>query len=478
MNLSQSLPRFGTDGWRAAIADQFTFANVRLVAQGIADFASANWQTERGIVVGYDTRFGSDRFARTVCEVLAANGVRSLLTAGPAPTPACSFAIRSRRACGGVIVTASHNPPSDNGIKVRTSTGAAVDPAGLAAIERAIDKAAATDASRFESGAAMDSSLIETFDPMPAYLDALRAMIDPDRLAGGGFSVVVDSMYGAGAGCMNRLFAGTRLQLHAIRQERNPAFPGLARPEPIPPHIQPLADEVRRVAAAVGIANDGDADRLGLVDEQGQFVDQLRTMALLAYYMLEYQQPSGPIVKTVTTSSMLDRIGEIYGVEVIETGVGMKYVAPAMAKTGAAFGGEESGGYVFARHMPERDGILAGLLFLDLMIRERKRPSELVQMLFSKLGREYHYGRLDLVFPAERRAEIDGRVAAFKPAQLDGSRLIDVLAIDGYKLRLADGSWVLIRFSGTEPLLRVYTETTSRARVQTMLKLGAQAAGL
>jgi phosphomannomutase len=230
--------------------------------------------------------------------------------------------------------------------------------------------------------------------------------------------------------------------------------------------------------AAVGIVHDGDADRLGIVDENGEFVDQLRVMSLLAYYLLEFSPSPGPIVRTVTTSSMLDRLGELYGVEVHETGVGMKYVAPKMIEVGAMMGGEESGGYVIGSHMPERDGIYSGLMFLDFMARTGKTPTALVEQLFEKLGREYHYARLDLRFPAEDRGEIEDRVAAFRPEALDGTDVVGLLTDDGHKVKLADGSWLLIRFSGTEALLRVYTETTLRDRVRKLLSLGAQAAGV
>ncbi len=472
------VPRFGTDGWRATIGDEYTFANVRLVAQGIADYARKRWKSENGIVVGFDTRFGSDRFARAVCEVLAGNGIRTFISDGPVPTPACAYSIPKRSAAGGVIVTASHNPPSDNGIKVRTATGAAVAPEGLEELEGTIRRRASLDVTSMPYDDAVKSGLVEKFDPLPEYYDGIRSIVDMTRLADATFPVVIDSMWGAGAGCLQNLLKDSKLEVHAIRQERNPAFPGLSRPEPIPPHTQALSEAVVEVRAKVGLANDGDADRLGVVDENGDFVDQLRVMSLLAYYMLEHHGAKGSIVRTVTTSSMLDRIGEIYGVDVIETEVGMKFVAPAMAEAGAFLGGEESGGYVFAHHMPERDGILAGLLFLDLMVREGKSPSELVTLLFARLGQEFHYGRRDLTFPPGERESIEGLIAEYDPEEMDGSRIVGTSKADGYKYLLEDGGWFLIRFSGTEPLLRVYTETTSAARVDRILDAAKQAAGL
>ncbi len=474
---SSSELKFGTDGWRAKIAGEYTFANVRRIAQGIAVFAREHWEHDRGLVVGYDRRFGSERFARTACQVFAANGIKSYLTAEPTPTPAIAYMISKVAAAGGVIVTASHNPPSDNGIKVRTGTGAAVAPDHLAKIEAAIP-AVSELVKTMPYDAAREEVLIEALDARSPYLQGVRASLDLGCVAASGIRVVVDSMFGAGAGYVDDLLAGSDIDLLAIRQEHNPAFPGMARPEPIPPYTDALGGVVRDAGAAVGIVHDGDADRLGIVDENGDFVDQLRVMSLLAYYLLEYTTPRGPIVRTVTTSSMLDRLGELYGVEVIETGVGMKYVAPKMQEVGAMMGGEESGGYVIGRHMPERDGIFSGLLFLDFMARTGKSPTELVRQLFALLGREYHYARLDLAFPAEERVDIEARVAAFEPGALDRSEVVDLLTADGHKLKLADGSWLLIRFSGTEPLLRVYTETTSPERVRKLLAIGADAAGV
>ena len=478
MSDAQQIPRFGTDGWRATIGDEYTFANVRLVAQGIADYAGKRWKSENGIVVGFDTRFGSGRFARAVCEVLAGNGIRTFISDGPVPTPACAYSIPKRSAAGGVIVTASHNPPSDNGIKVRTATGAAVAPDGLEELEGAIRRRASSDVTFMPYDDAVESGFVEEFDPLPEYYDGIRSIVDMTRLADASFAVVIDSMWGAGAGCLQTLLEDSKLEVHAIRQERNPDFPGLSRPEPIPPHTQALSDAVVEARAKVGLANDGDADRLGVVDENGDFVDQLRVMSLLAYCMLEHHGAKGPVVRTVTTSSMLDRIGEIYGVDVIETEVGMKFVAPAMAEAGAFLGGGESGGYVFAHHMPERDGILAGLLFLDLMVREEKSPSELVEFLFAKLGQEFHYGRRDLTLRSGERESIEGLIAEYDPEEMDGSRIVGTSKVDGYKYLLEDGGWFLIRFSGTEPLLRVYTETTSAARVNRILDAAKQAAGL
>ena len=275
-----------------------------------------------------------------------------------------------------------------------------------------------------------------------------------------------------------RVLGGGRLRVSEIHSAWNPRFPGLARPEPIPPQTDELSVAVRDSDAVVGIATDGDGDRLGVVDGSGEFVDQLRTIALLAFYFLEHRNLRRPLVKTLTTSSMLERLGKIYDVHVEEVGVGMKYVAPAMTELDAIMGGEESGGYVFAPHMPERDGVVAGLYFLDLMVREGKTPAELVAMLFQKLGREYHYGRRDFRFSAEARSAIEEQVRIWVPGSIDGAAVLRRNEADGFKYYLDDESWLLIRFSGTEPLLRVYTETTTVDRVDELLAIGASAAGV
>ena len=470
--------KFGTDGWRAVIADDFTFANLRRVAQGFAAFARRNWSWERGIVVGYDRRFGSERFADVVAEVLAGNNIKAYLVDRPCPTPVAAFSVATVGAAGAAIVTASHNPPADNGFKVRTSSGAAVPPDGVAKIEAEVAKVGADGVSVLDRATAMSAGLINVFNPDAPYLDHIRSLVDIDALRGRPMEVIADPMFGSGAGWLDRILGGGRLKLTEIHAEWNPRFPGLARPEPIPPQTDYLSRAVRDSSASVGIINDGDADRLGVVDENGDFIDQLRTIALLAYYFLEHRADRRPLVKTLTTTSMLERLGAQYDVHVEETGVGMKFVAPKMREIDAVLGGEESGGYVFASHMPERDGLVAGLYFLDLMAREDKTPSELVRMLFEKLGREYHYKRVDLAFAGDQRTVTENRIKAWMPDELDGSAVVRRNEMDGYKYHLDDDSWLLIRFSGTEPLLRIYTETTSADRAETLIRAGREAVGI
>ena len=476
--LAETPIRFGTDGWRAVIGGDYTFRNVGRVAQGFATFVRRNWRWERGIVVGYDHRFGSERFAAHVASVLCGNSIPTFLVEAPCPTPVAAFSTANLQAAGAVMITASHNPPADNGFKVRTATGAAAAPDALVEIEDAVARVGGDDVRNLDTATAERAGLLREFSPDAAYLDHVANLMDLEALRARNMRVVVDAMYGSAAGWLPRILQGGRLDVSEIHSEWNPRFPGLARPEPIPPQTDEVAAVVRERSAAVGIVTDGDGDRLGVIDEHGEFVDQLRTIGLLAYYFLEHRAMRQPLVKTLTTTSMLERLGQQYDVHVEEVGVGMKFVAPAMREFDAVMGGEESGGYVFQPHMPERDGVVAGLYFLDLMAREGKTPAELVALLFEKLGREYHYARHDLEFPAEARAEIEARAQAWRPDTIDGSVVLRRNDMDGFKYYLDDESWLLIRFSGTEPLLRVYTETTSPERVDTLLDIGARAAGV
>ncbi len=476
--LSLDSIRFGTDGWRAAIAGQYTFFNVARTAQGIADHGLANWDLSGGVVVGYDRRFGSDLFALTVCQVLCANGIACDLTDSPAPTPAIAYAVGTSAAGAAIIVTASHNPPTDNGLKLRDATGAAIAPRELFRIEEAI-AAAGGKFKSIEVSAAESSGILNRFDAAPAYLAQLQSHFDLAALAGCG-RIVLDSMFGSGAGYMARAFAlaGVDVDLIEIRSQHNPLFPGLARPEPIPPHCQAALTAVAEHGASVGILNDGDGDRLGIVDECGIFIDQLRVMSLLAWGLLRQPETAGPVVRTITTSSMLDRLGELYGQPVFKTGVGMKFVAPKMIAEEAVIGGEESGGYVIARHMPERDGIYSGLAFLSLMADLEATPTELVAMLFEQLGRQYHYRRIDLRFDPAERSNINSRIRNWEPTSLIGQGLAERSSFDGDKFDLADGSWLLIRFSGTEPLLRIYAEAPSPQELESLLAAGRSTIGI
>jgi alpha-D-glucose phosphate-specific phosphoglucomutase len=467
---------FGTDGWRGKIAENYTFANVRRCAQGFAEYLLGSGAAGRKVVVGYDRRFDSEHFAAAVSEVLAANGFAVWITDGPTPTPTISYAIGFEKACGGVNITASHNPGTDNGFKVRDSNGAAIAPENLKRIESLIP-ADAGQVKRipFEHGTKQGS--IRTFDPAPAYIEQLRRMIDLDALKQAGRKIVFDPMWGNGAGWWQRLLGGGRMEITEIHSERNPLFPDMLRPEPIRPNVDSGLRAVTEAGADALVVTDGDADRVGFGDENGEFINQLQVYGLLALYMLEVRGQRGPIVKTLSTTSMLEKLGKKFGVPVYSTGVGFKYVAPKMLETDALIGGEESGGFAFRGHAPERDGILAGLFLLDMMVKLERKPSELVKYLYQQVGAEYFYDRIDLPLPAQRREAARARVAAARPESIAGLRVTAQDSTDGHKFVMEDGGWLLVRFSGTEPILRVYCETTHGDKVRAILDDGVRLVG-
>jgi phosphomannomutase len=467
---------FGTDGWRGRMADDYTYASVRRCAQGFARYLLETGAEGRPVIVGHDKRFASEHFAAAAAEVLAGNGLRVLLTDGPTPTPAISYAVRHHQACGAVNITASHNPPDDNGFKVRNQAGGAIDPTGLKRIEALIPPD--DDGLRpLPLSEAISKGRIERFDAAPPYIEQLQRLVDFEPLRQAPLTLVVDAMWGNGGGWFPRLLGGGRLRIVEIHNSRNPSFPEMSRPEPIPPNVNAGLQATLDARADGLLITDGDADRLGAGDEHGRFIDQLRVFGLLAFFLLEHLGRRGPIVKTLSTTSMLEKLGRIYNVPVYETGVGFKYVAPKMIEVDALIGGEESGGYAFGGHVPERDGILAGLMLMDMMVRTGLRPSALVEELFAKVGAHY-YDRIDSPLPAGERAAREQRVRQADPATVGGLRVTGRNDLDGYKFGLEDGGWLLVRFSGTEPIARVYCETTAQDRVQPILQDGLRILGL
>ncbi|MBI1802608.1 MAG: phosphoglucomutase/phosphomannomutase family protein [Chloroflexi bacterium] len=468
--------KFGTDGWRGVIAEDYTFDNVRRCAQGFARYLLALGRHGEWVIVGHDRRFASERFAAACAEVLAANGLHVWLTDGPTPTPVIAYAVLDEQAAGAINITASHNPPADNGFKVRDHRGGAIDPAGLQQIESLIP-ADLSGVKRLAYTEAEAQGRIRKFDAAPAYIEHLKHLIDWETIKQAGLKVVVDPMWGNGSGWFPHLLAGGKTQIVEIHDARNPIFPGMRRPEPIQPNVDAGLAKTVEVGADVCIITDGDADRLGVGDEQGRFIDQLRVFGLLALYLLDVRSQRGAIVKALSTTSMLDKLGRLYQTPVYTTGVGFKYVAPKMIETDAMIGGEESGGYAFRKHVPERDGILAGLFVLDMMVRLNKKPSQLIDLLFDKVG-EHYYDRLDTTFPQEQRAQIQQRILSATPTELAGLKVEGLDTTDGYKFLLEDGNWLLIRFSGTEPIMRFYAETTRADKVQPILEAGMNLAGL
>jgi phosphomannomutase len=469
--------KFGTDGWRGAIAENYTFDNVRIVAQATANYLHDNGQAAGGLVVGYDMRFASEFFAAAAAEVLAANGVHVWLEGTAASTPATSYSILTHHASGAAMITASHNPWTDNGYKYKPEYAGSADPAVIEAIESEATRVYSDGTvKRTTLAGALSSGQVEYFDPAPPYLQRLGELIDLERIRASGKKVIVDPMYGSGMSYFPRLLSGGALQLWEINAERNPYFGGV-NPEPIAVNLGKLMETVPGRGADAGIAIDGDADRVGLVDEKGTFINQLLVYGLLINYLLEKKGWRGPVIKSVSTTSMANRLGEKYGVDVIETPVGFKYIGPEFRSRDAIIGGEESGGYAFRGHIPERDGVLAGLFLLDMLIDYDMPMSQIVQHLQTVAGPSY-YDRIDVRFPAEQRREVLARFAGEHPSSIAGQTVTNVQTIDGYKYFLADGSWLLVRASGTEPLIRLYTEARSPEEAQAILAAGKEMAGL
>jgi len=469
--------KFGTDGWRAIIAEDFTFENVRYCAQGVADYLKQSKLASRGIVIGYDTRFASEDFAAAAAEVIAGNGIKVYITPKAAPTPVVSYGVLAKKAGGAIIITASHNPGIWNGFKYKDEYGSSASDEITSKVVSHINKAFdAGKVSRLPLADAKKQGLILVSDLAPVYFEQIAGLVDIESIKRADLKLVIDPMYGAGVGYLKNILGGGTIRLTEIHSERNPLFPGL-RPEPIIPNIDGLAAIVKEKKANAGLATDGDADRMGIVDEKGNFVTQLQVFALLCLYLLEVRGERGPIIKTLTTTSMAYRLGEIFQVPVYETEVGFKFVAPMMRSKNALIGGEESGGYGFRRHVLERDGILANLYFLDLMVKTGKNPSELIDYLYSKVG-PHHYRRVDIKFPESERQTIIGRVRDNPPKTIDAVKVLKIDTTDGFRFILEDNTWLLIRFSGTEPLLRIYAETDSPERAEKLLEIGKKMAGV
>ncbi len=472
---------FGTDGWRAKVADDFTFESVRRCAEGVARYVADRGEQAKGVVLAYDRRFASEHFAAAAAEVLLAYDIPVAYPNVAVPTQMSSFEVVQRGAAAGIVITASHNPWTDNGFKVKSPTGAAAGPELLAVLEATIAANGGVAIPRRPFADAEAAGLVERYDPYPGYERFVRRTVDLDALRAADVSILVDPMWGAGAGWISRLLAGGTIRVTELHTERNPYFGGV-NPEPIRPNIDEALGIVAGGGFDLGLLLDGDADRAGAVDEQGRFIHQLQVYALLMYYLVEHRGMRAPVVKSVNTTSMAERLGERYGIAVHETPVGFKYVGPRMIETGAMYGGEESGGYGFGMHLPERDGIYADLLLLDLFLRERAAgrwpASRAIEHLHEIAGPSF-YRRVDVhvnrsVYPAVKERLLVELVEK-APAALGGQPVTRTVALstgDGFKFFVVDGSWLLVRFSGTEPLVRVYTEATSRGAADACVEAG------
>ena len=462
--MSQNI-KFGTDGWRAVIADDFTFDNVRRVVGAIASYVLRQEDAKRGVVVGYDTRFASKTAAGIAAEVLAKAGIPVFLADDAVPTPAVSFTVKARGAAGGVVITSSHNPWNWNGVKFKANFGGSATPAIMKAIEQELA------AGSVPSGR---PAKIEEVDIKANYIPAICQFADLDLIAKAGFKFAVDSMHGSGRGVLSQIFAGRKISHVAIRQNVDPLFPGI-NPEPILPHVALLQETVVKEKCAAGFATDGDADRIGAVDENGNFVDSHKIFAVLLRWLLERKKWPGEVVRAFNTTRMLDRIAAKHGRKLNECSIGFKHIADLMMDREIVIGGEESGGIGYSRFLPERDGILNSLLLANVMAEERKPLGQLVADLQREYG-EHYYGRLDLHIPEDVKQNAIRKAASDQTVSLGDFPVSSKADLDGIKFFLdapKDGNgadaWVLFRASGTEPLLRIYTEAASPALVSQIL---------
>ena len=478
---------FGTDGWRAVMSDTFTFHNLRLVAQAIADaIKSDSWDDgsppgnspdPEKMIVGFDTRFLSDRYAAEVARVLAGNGYTVHLTQGDAPTPAISYTVRNMGAIAGIVITASHNAPRYNGVKLKSSYGGSALREQCRRVEVYLNdnEERGRGPNLMDYKQARKLGLLQRFNPLPAYYDHLRQLIDFDAIAENPQRIVVDSMYGSGRGVIKSILKGTGCEVHEIRGEMNPGFGGI-HPEPIARYLGTLAGAISTGMGDLGIATDGDGDRIGAMDERGNFVDPHKIMALSMRYLVEERGWRGPAVRTVSTTRMIDRLAKAHDLPVYETPVGFNYIADHMLNEDILIGGEESGGIAFRGHIPEGDGALMALLLIEMVSTSGVSLSELVDSLIKEYG-PVHYQRTDLRLSQPiAKDQMTRQLLEETPPAIGGEQVVDIQSVDGVKYILADDSWLLIRPSGTEPVLRVYAEGRSPEMVQDLLIYGESVA--
>ena len=465
--------KFGTDGWRGVIADDFTFANVRTAAEAIAAYVHAQEDPRKGLCIGYDTRFGSKAFAGACAEVVAATGIPVMLANDITATPALSFGVRGRGAAGGIMITSSHNPAQWNGVKYKAWYGGSGKPSIIAAIETYLGKPLARPAK---------AACIQEVDFLPDYLRAIESFADLDLIARSGMKFAIDSMYGAGRTILSDIFTRIGVDHVQIRGNVNPLFPGI-NPEPIEPHIRALGEAVVEHKCDAGLCTDGDADRIGATDEHGNFVDPHKIFSVLLSWVLRRKGWPGAVTRAFNTTKMLDRIAAKHGRELIEHGIGFKFVCDYMLEREIVMGGEESGGIGFQRHLPERDGLLNALLLANVMAEEGKTLGQIVADLQAEYG-EHQYARIDLHIPDDVKNAAIARARELKlgDAEIAGMPILRIETLDGVKFFLdnpeaktkpnAAETWILFRASGTEPLMRIYTESTSNEAVAKLLESG------
>ena len=462
---------FGTDGWRAVIAEEFTFENIDLVAQATADF----WKRKRPkgltkkVVIGFDRRFLADQFAKRVAEVFAGNHFEVILASDAVPTPSVSFAVQAEKAIGGIVLTASHNPGRFCGYKLKGHFGGSVGSHTSKEVERLLE---ANPVRSLELKSAKIKGLIKFKNLHLAHFKAIRKLIDFNLVAKSGLRFAHDALFGVGAGAFEKILAGTSCKVTTLNGEHDPFFGGI-HPEPIVHNYGPSSSYLKKNPHDICLVTDGDADRVGGMDGKGNALTTHQIICLLLYHYSVNRKQKGRVIKALTTTTMVDRMCESYGLELVETGVGFKYVCDEMRKGDVLLGFEESGGIGFSGHIPERDGILAGLALLELLATERKSINRLITKL-EKLFGKFCYDRLDMHFPLNKRKLLMQYCISNPPTSLAGSKLVDIKSFDGVKYVAEDGSWLMIRGSGTEPILRVYAESKSMKKARELISLGVK----
>ena len=461
--------KFGTDGWRAVIAEGFTFENVARVAQATADYWSANpvAGTQKEVVVGYDRRFFSDKFAQTTAEVFAGNGFKVILTPEPTPTPSVSFAVKQLRAVGGVMITASHNPPIFNGFKLKSHYGGSSDSETCKAVEAFLDRNPVRTV-KLADGVRAKKILIR--DVRPAHYAALKKLVDFPLIAKSRLRFAHEALFGVGAGCFEQLLAGTTCRVTTLNGAHDVLFGGI-NPEPIEKNYAKSQAYLRKHPHDICLVTDGDADRVGGMDGRGNLLSTHQLICLLLRHLFVNRHGKGRVVVALTTTSMVAKMCAAYGLEFVETSVGFKYICTEILKGNVLIGAEESGGIGFPSHIPERDGIAAGMMLLEMLATERVSVNRLVAHLEKEFG-PHRYDRIDTHFPLEKRAALMEFCKTNPPAKLLRSPLADVKTFDGVKFIAEDSSWLMLRGSGTEPILRIYAEAKSLADARKLLQLG------
>ncbi len=461
--------KFGTDGWRAVIAGDFTFQNVARAAQAAADYWKSNAApaTAAKIIIGYDRRFLSDQFARRVAEVAAANGFDVILTNCPTPTPSVSFAVKQQKAVGGIMITASHNPPMFNGLKLKAHYGGSADPALCQAVEQLIDKNPVATLNPAHTAA---PGTIKTTDLRPAHYQAIKDMVDFKLIARSKLRFAHDALFGVGAGCFDAILGRTTCRVTTLNGAHDPNFGGI-NPEPIAQNYAASSAYLKKHPHDLCLVTDGDADRVGGMDGRGNPLTTHQIICLILHHLIANRKAGGRVIKALTTTSMVDSICAHYGIEMIETAVGFKYICAEMLKPGVLLGFEESGGIGFPQLMPERDGIASGMMLLELLAAERAPVNVLLRRLEKQFG-PHHYARLDAHFPLEKRAPLMELCKTTPPAKLAASPVSEIKSYDGVKFIAKDGSWLMLRGSGTEPILRIYAEAKSAADAQKLIRQG------